>query len=243
MAHPSSDPTDVALVTGAAGSLGAEVARTLFRRGSKLVLVDTERGKERLVELAASLDGASVVAGDITAERTWSDALPRIERELGAPPSAAALIAGGWQGGKSLHEEVSDDVWRSMMSANLETVYRSLRALLPGMVARGRGSIVVVGARAAEQPWTSVRAAAYAASKAAVVALARATAAEVAGAGVRINAILPSIMDTPANRTAMPRADTSKWVSLSSAAEVVAFLLGEGARDVSGAALPVYGRA
>jgi NAD(P)-dependent dehydrogenase (short-subunit alcohol dehydrogenase family) len=243
MPDPSSGPTDVALVTGAAGSLGAEVARTLFRRGSKLVLVDTERGKKRLVELAASLDGASVIAGDITAEQTWSVALPRIERELGAPPSVAALIAGAWQGGKSLHEEVSDDVWRSMMSANLETVYRSLRALLPGMVARGRGSVVVVGSRAAEQPWTSVHAAAYAASKAAVVALARATAAEVAGAGVRINSILPSIMDTPANRAAMPGADASKWVSLSSAAEVVAFLLSEGARDVSGAAIPVYGRA
>jgi NAD(P)-dependent dehydrogenase (short-subunit alcohol dehydrogenase family) len=243
MADPSASPTDVALVTGAAGSLGAEVARTLFRRGSKLVLVDTERGKDRLVELAAALDGASIIAGDITAERTWSEALPRIERELGSPPSLAALIAGGWQGGKSIHQESSDDVWRSMMSANLDTVYRSFRALLPGMVARRRGAVVVVGSRAAERPWTSAHAAAYAASKAAVVALARAAAAEVLNDGVRINAILPSIMDTPANRAAMPAADPGKWVSLASAAEVVAFLLSDGARDLSGAAVPVYGRA
>jgi NAD(P)-dependent dehydrogenase (short-subunit alcohol dehydrogenase family) len=235
--------TEVAVVTGAAGALGAEVARTLFQRGCKLVLVDTERGKDRVLELAGSLGDASVIAGDITAEGTWQLGLPRAERELGAPPTLAALIAGGWRGGKALHEEESDEVWQAMMSANLETVHRSLRALLPGMVARRRGSIVVVGSRAAEQPWTSANAAAYAASKAAVVALTRAVAAEVVDHGVRVNAILPSTLDTPANRAAMPSADASKWVTLASAAAVVAFLLSDDARDVSGAAVPVYGRA
>jgi NAD(P)-dependent dehydrogenase (short-subunit alcohol dehydrogenase family) len=234
---------DVALVTGAAGALGAEVARTLSRRGSKLALVDTARGQPRLEELAASLGGASVVAGDITSEATWAEALPRIERELGAPPTQAALIAGGWRGGKPLHEEANDEVWTAMMSANLDTVHRSLRALLPPMVARKHGAIVVVGSRAADQPGTSGRSAAYAASKAAVVALAKAVAAEVLDHGVRINAILPSTLDTPANRMAMPKADPSRWVSLSSAAGVIAFLLGDEARDVSGTAIPVYGRA
>jgi NAD(P)-dependent dehydrogenase (short-subunit alcohol dehydrogenase family) len=234
---------DVALVTGAAGALGAEVARTLSRRGSKLVLVDTARGRQRLEELAASLGGASVVAGDITSEATWAEALPRIERELGAPPTQAALIAGGWRGGKPLHEEPNDDVWTSMMSANLDTVHKSLRALLPPMVRRKHGAIVVVGSRAADQPGTSARSAAYAASKAAVVALAKAVAAEVLDLGVRINAILPSTMDTPANRAAMPKADPSHWVTLASAAGVIAFLLGDEARDISGSAIPVYGRA
>jgi NAD(P)-dependent dehydrogenase (short-subunit alcohol dehydrogenase family) len=243
MADRSKATTDVALVTGAAGALGAEVARTLFRRGCKLVVVDTAHGKERLLQLAAELGHASVVAGDITTDETWSAALPRVERELGAPPSLAALIAGGWRGGKALHEESSDDVWRAMMTTNVDTVHRSLRALLPTMVTRRRGSIVVVGSRAAEQPWTSAGSAAYAASKAAVVALAQAVAAEVIDAGVRINAILPSTLDTPANRAAMPKADASKWVSLGSAAGVVAFLLSDDARDISGAAVPVYGRA
>jgi NAD(P)-dependent dehydrogenase (short-subunit alcohol dehydrogenase family) len=235
--------TDVALVTGAAGALGAEVARSLFQRGCKLVLVDVARGKERLDQLAGTLGGASVIAGDTTAVETWTAALPRVEHELGAPPSLAALIAGGWQGGTPLYEERSDDVWRAMMTANVDTVYRSLRALLPAMVLRRRGSIVVVGSRAAQQPGTSAGAAAYAASKAAVVALAQAAAAEVVDHGVRINAILPSTMDTPANRAAMPTADASKWVSLASAAGVVAFLLSDEARDISGAAVPVYGRA
>ena len=101
---------------------------------------------------------------------------------------------------------------------------------------------MVVGSRAVEQPWTSARSAAYAASKSAVVALARAVAAEVLEDGVRVNAILPSTMDTPANRAAMPKADPSRWVSLESAAGVVAFLLSDAARDISGVALPVYGR-
>jgi NAD(P)-dependent dehydrogenase (short-subunit alcohol dehydrogenase family) len=243
MAAHAPASTEVALVTGAGGALGAEVARQLFQRGHKLVLVDTEHARDGLLQLAASLGGASVMAGDIAVEDTWRTALPRIEREIGGAPSLAALVAGGWRGGAALHEERSDEVWRAMMNANVETVHESLRALLPAMVARRRGSIVVVGSRAAQQPWTSARAAAYGAAKAAVVAMAQAVAAEVLDAGVRVNAILPSTLDTPANRAAMPGADASKWVSLSSAAGVIVFLLGDGARDISGAAVPVYGRA
>ncbi|MDP9001427.1 MAG: SDR family NAD(P)-dependent oxidoreductase [Myxococcota bacterium] len=243
MGNSSVPEKEVALVTGAAGALGSEVARTLFRRGYKVVLVDTSTSAERLVQLAATLGNASVVTGDIAAEATWTGAITRIERELGAAPTVAALIAGGWRGGKPLHEEQSDDVWRAMMSTNVDTVHRSLQVLLPAMVARKRGSIVVVGSRAAVQPATSTGAAAYAAAKAAVVALAEAVAAEVVGHGVRVNAILPSTMDTPANRKAMPSEDPSRWVSLGSAAGVVAFLLSDDARDVSGAAVPVYGGA
>jgi len=234
---------EIALVTGAGGALGAEVARGLFQRGCKLVLVDGERGRARMTELAATVGGASVVTGDLSLESTWSAALPRIEQELGAPPSIAALIAGSFRGGEPVHEATSDEVWRSMLQSNLETVYRSLRALLPAMVARRRGSVVAVGSRAAVQPWTSAGAAAYAVSKSAVVALVQAVAAEVVEHGVRVNAVLPSVLDTPANRAAMPHADPSRWVPLTSAAEVIGFLLSDGARDVSGAAIPVYGRA
>jgi NAD(P)-dependent dehydrogenase (short-subunit alcohol dehydrogenase family) len=173
----------------------------------------------------------------------WQEVVPRAEQVLGATPELAALVAGTWRGGKALHEEVDDATWQVLLKANLETVYHGLRALLPGMVARGRGSIVVVGSRAAVAPSTSARSAAYAATKAAVVALAQATAAEVMARGVRVNAVLPSTLDTPANRASMPTADASRWVSLSSAAGVIAFLLGDEARDISGAALPVYGRA
>jgi NAD(P)-dependent dehydrogenase (short-subunit alcohol dehydrogenase family) len=235
--------SEVAVVTGAAGALGAEVARTLVARGHKVALVDAAGAGERLRALGASLGGACVVAGDIALEATWKEAMPRIENELGGSPTMAALIAGAWRGGTALHEEAGDEVWDAMMRANLTTARRSLRAVLPPMVARRRGSVVVVGSRAAVRPETSPGAAAYAASKAAVVALAQAVAAEVLDHGVRVNAVLPSTMDTPANRAAMPKADPGKWVSLASAAGVIAFLLGDESRDVSGAALPVYGHA
>ena len=234
--------TDIVVITGAAGALGSEVARSLSARGHALALFDSERSRSRLLELAASLERAVAFPGDIAQEATWREAMPRIERELGAVPTLAALIAGAWRGGTPVHRETSDDAWRTMMTANVETTYRSLRALLPGMVAQRRGSVVVVGSRAAVAPETSAGAAAYAASKAAVVALMQAAAAEVLESGVRLNAILPSTMDTPANRAAMPGADPSRWVSLPSAASVVAFLLGDEARDVSGTAVPIYGR-
>jgi NAD(P)-dependent dehydrogenase (short-subunit alcohol dehydrogenase family) len=111
------------------------------------------------------------------------------------------------------------------------------------MVAARRGSIVLIGSRAAARPWEASGSAAYAASKAAVVALAQAVAAEVLEDRVRVNVVLPSTIDTAQNRSAMPDADASRWVSLESLCEVIAFLLSESARDVSGAALPVYGRA
>jgi NAD(P)-dependent dehydrogenase (short-subunit alcohol dehydrogenase family) len=234
---------DVAVVTGASGALGAEVARTLARRGHKLALLDAPASRARLEQLAASLGGASFVVGDLADESTWREAVGRIEHELGTAPAFAALVAGGWRGGPSLHEEASDETWRAMMSSNLETVYRGLRALLPSMVAAKRGSIVVIGSRAAERPWSSAGASAYAAAKSAVVALAQTVAAEVRESGVRLNAVLPSTLDTPANRAAMPNADASRWVSLPSAAGLVAFLLSDDARDISGAAVPVYGRA
>jgi NAD(P)-dependent dehydrogenase (short-subunit alcohol dehydrogenase family) len=233
---------EIVVVTGAAGALGSEVARTLSKRGHKLALFDSERSRTRLEELAGSLGNAIAVAGDIASELTWSQAMARIPRELGSTPSQAALVAGAWRGGKPLHAETSDDVWRAMMAANVDTVYRSLRALLPAMVAGKRGSIVVVGSRAAEEPQTSAGAAAYAASKAAVVALMRVVAAEAIEHGVRVNAILPSTMDTPANRAAMPKADPARWVSLASAAGVIAFLLSDEARDISASAIPVYGK-
>jgi NAD(P)-dependent dehydrogenase (short-subunit alcohol dehydrogenase family) len=235
--------TEIALVTGAAGALGAEVARTLSMRGHAVALVDSDAHAGRLEELGKALGRASWCTGDLAAPGTWGRVMTHVEQELGQPPSLAALVAGAWRGGRPLHEETSDDTWRTMLGANLETVYRSLRALLPPMVGRGRGSIVVVGSRAVEQPWTSAGASGYAASKSAVVAMARAVAAEVLRHGVRVNAVLPSTLDTPANRAAMPKADAARWVSLASAAGVIAFLLSDESRDISGSAIPIYGQA
>ncbi|HEY1956992.1 MAG TPA: SDR family NAD(P)-dependent oxidoreductase [Polyangiaceae bacterium] len=215
------------LVTGAAGALGAAVARTLAARGDDVALVDRPQARARLDALAAEL-------------------APRATAHVSIEDGAyeyAALIAGGWAGGAPMHEAKDESALDAMLDSNVRTVHAALRSLLPGMVARKRGAIVVIGSRNVERPWTGANAAAYTASKSAAVALAQASAAEVLEHGVRINSILPSTMDTPANRASMPKADFSRWVTTSSAAAVVAFLLSDGARDVSGAVVPVYGRA
>jgi len=153
------------------------------------------------------------------------------------------LVAGGYAGGERLFEGDSDARWRKMMNQNLESARVALQALLPPMVAAKKGSIVLIGSRAAVRPWESRNAAAYAASKAAVLALAQTVAAEVLDDNVRVNVVLPSTLDTPANRAAMPNTDPARWVTRESLCDVIGFLLSDAARDVSGAALPVYGRA
>jgi NAD(P)-dependent dehydrogenase (short-subunit alcohol dehydrogenase family) len=232
---------EVVVVTGGAGALGSAVVRELIGRGCKVAVLDVPQASARLESMQKEFGHKCVaLATDVRDAQSWTDALETIEHELGAPTSAA-LIAGTWDGGKPLHE-ADDAVFAKMHATNVETAYRSLRALLPGMVARRSGSIVVVGSRAVERPWESKGAAAYAAAKSAVVALAEATAAEVREHEVRINAVLPSTIDTPANRAAMPSADPARWVPTSRLAKVIAFLLSDDARDISGAALPVYGR-
>lgn len=236
---------DVVAITGAAGALGSTLATVLRKSGKRVALYDIDAAKDRLARLVETLgeDGAFAHAGDFSSASTWDAALAATKEKLGASPSLAALVAGGWDGGVAVHEAKDDTHYERMMRFNVDTVYRAMRALLPSMVADRRGSIVVIGSRAVERPWTSAQSAPYAASKSAVVALAQVIAQEVIDHGVRVNAILPSTLDTRANRSAMPNANPAKWVSLESASEVIAFLLSDGARDVTGAAIPVYGRA
>jgi len=233
--------TDAIVVTGAGGAVGGALVRAFAAGPARVVAVG--RGVDQ-ARLDAELGAGRALAAtfDVTARAGWAELGARLARE-GLEPSGAVLAAGAWKGGKKLHDETDDATWTAMLGANLETARVSLSALLPGMVARKRGSIVLVGSRAAERPWESANAAAYAASKAALVALASAVAAEVREAAVRVNVILPSTIDTPPNRAAMPKADASRWVTPDSLADVAKFLLSDAARDISGAAIPVYGRA
>lgn len=234
--------TACTIVTGAAGALGAAVARHLAKTsGNPLALLDSAAHRDRLEALARELGTARAYGGDLADQAFWDDFGPRVEVEVGAP-QGAALVAGGYRGGAPFWA-TDDAEWTSMMNGNVLTVARAFRALLPGMVARKDGRIVVIGSRVVERPWTGTNQAAYTASKSAVVALARAVAAETREHGVTINAVLPSTLDTPANRAAMPDADASRWVPLEAAAKQIAFLLSDDARDVSGATIPLYGRA
>ena len=235
----------IVAITGGAGALGSALAAHLVGKGYRVAILDTERAKDRLAQLAGELGKEHALghAGDFSLAATWDGALAATKAAFGALPTHGVLVAGGWDGGAPLHAAKDDTGYAKMIALNVDTAYHALRALLPSMVERKHGSVVVVGSRAVERPWTSTGSAAYAASKAAVVTMAQTVAQEVLEHGVRINAILPSTMDTPANRSSMPAADPTKWVSLDSASSVIAFLLSEDARDVSGAVLPVYGRA
>jgi NAD(P)-dependent dehydrogenase (short-subunit alcohol dehydrogenase family) len=233
----------VIVISGAVGALGAALSRHLVVRGYSVAGVGLRRHEDRLrafeLELGAAFAGFPLEE-DSTAG--WDAALGVVESRLGSV-SGAALVAGGWRGGRPFHEDRDEGTWRSMLDENLESAQRALRALLPRLVAQRSGSVVVVGSRNVERPWSGNGAVAYTVAKSAVVALARAIAAEVLDAGVRVNAVLPSTIDTAQNRAAMADADVSRWVKPESIAGIIEFLLSDAARDVSGAVLPVYGRA
>lgn len=236
---------NIAVITGGAGALGSTLAKTLAGQGYKIAIFDRPEAQKRIDEIVRDIGAANAMghASDFASDDAWNKALDAVKASFGHAPTHAALVAGTWAGGVPVHAAKDDAALQKMLTTNVASAYRALRVLLPSMVAERSGAIVVIGSRAVERPWTSAGDAAYAASKSAVVTIAQTVAQEVLADGVRINAILPSTMDTAANRAAMPKADPSKWVSLESAAGVIAFLLSDAARDVSGAVIPVYGRA
>jgi NAD(P)-dependent dehydrogenase (short-subunit alcohol dehydrogenase family) len=229
------------LITGGAGALGSGLAKHLLTLGQSVVALDRPQVSKELQAFEAQDPTRCLGIGmDVSSSAAWDQTLVQVKSKLGQP-TGAALIAGGFAGGKSFHE-ADEQLWAQMMERNLATTQASLRVLARELVQQKNGSIVLVGARPAVRPWEGKNMAEYTTSKAAVVALAQAVASEVLEHGVRVNVVLPSAIDTPANRTSMPNADFSRWVSVESLSGVIAFLLSDDARDISGAVIPVYGR-
>jgi len=227
------------LVTGGTGALGTAVLRELLGSGARVVStwIAPER-RDRVSEELGSQELLELVEADLT-----TDDGPRaaVEAAVSGPPLAALVnLVGGFAAGGRAHEAPPDEIER-MLELNLMTAYRATRAALPAMLQQGGGSIVCVGAKAALEPFSG--AAGYIASKAAVIAFVRALAAEYRDDGIRANAVLPSVIDTPANREAMPDADQSKWVPPVEIARVIRFLCSPDSTPTSGAAIPVYGGA
>lgn len=226
------------LITGASGALGSALVERFAANGRVIAL---ERSKDGTVKLERAGSGVLRLHADTGNAEQLAAALERAQAEHGAL-TGAVLTAGAWRGGHAFHEPAAAADYRAVMDANLETAQVALRALLPGMVARRAGSVVLIGSRSGVRPFSAPGDAAYAAAKAALTALTQTIAAEVLAHGVRVNMVMPSTIDTAANRKAMPEADTSRWVSTESLGDVVEFLLSARSRDVSGAALPVYGQ-
>ena len=217
------------LITGAAGGLGGAVCRVFQEAGVAIVGVD--RGWKQTPSFPA-------VAADLTT-REGADAMIAAAQKHGAIDGLVHLV-GGFAGGKSIAES-DDAVWESMLGLNLRVAVNTIRAVLPPLLAARRGRIVAIGSRAAVEP--SPHFAAYAVSKAAVVALIKTLAAEVRDSNITANVVLPSTIDTPANRASMPKADFTKWVAPESIARLLLWLTSDAAADTSGAVIPIYGRA
>jgi NAD(P)-dependent dehydrogenase (short-subunit alcohol dehydrogenase family) len=223
----------VALVTGASGGLGTHVVKTLLDAGFSVVgLAPGIRVEEfvhpRFTALAATINGLDAA----------KKAAETVIAKLGKIDVLAHLV-GGFAGGQTV-ADTDDAMFQHMFDVNVASAFHMLRAVIPHMRAAGGGRIIAIGSRAAEDP--GPRVGAYSASKAALVSLVRTVALENKDAGITANVILPGTMDTPANRQAMPDADTSQWVEPRSVASLIVWLAGDGGKDVTGAAIPVYGR-
>lgn len=229
----------VAVVTGAAGNLGRVVAQTFAAAGARVALVD--RGVEALNKAQADLPAgaeSAVFAVDLLQAEAVTALAGQVVGHFGGV-DILANIAGGFTMGPPLHE-TSDQDWDFMLDLNARSVFHTCRALVPAMLARGGGRIVNVSARAATEGKAHMIP--YCASKAAVITLTEGLSAELKGAGINVNCVLPGTLDTPQNRAAMPDQDFSLWVPPEALADVIAFLASDAARCVTGAAIPVYGR-
>src|SRR6202140_1046818 len=222
----------VLVITGSNGALGQAIAATLSGYGARLALLD--HAQTRAAQPAGALHYGGL---DLTQEDAARSVMERVVKEA-ARLDGLINIAGGfhWEklGGGTL------DGWDSMYRINLRTAVVACQAALPFLLQGGRGRIVNVGAMGAAK--ASAGMGAYAASKAGVAKLTEALADELKDRGITVNAILPSTLDTPKNRMDMPQADFTRWVAPVEAAEVIAFLVSDAARAVTGALIPVAGR-
>ena len=222
-----------ALVTGATGGLGMQVTKALLDAGFTVVglapkVHPHDFDHPHFTALPASLDSLTVA----------KQAVETILAHFGKIDVLAHLV-GGFAGGQTV-ADTDDASFQRMLAMNLMSAFHILRAVLPPMRQAGSGRIIAIGSRAAENPGAMVGA--YSASKAALVSLIRTVAIENKDLGITANVILPGTIDTPANRKDMPAADTSQWVQPASIASLIVWLAGDGGKDVTGAAIPVYGR-
>ncbi|MDQ0143140.1 SDR family NAD(P)-dependent oxidoreductase [Cupriavidus necator] len=222
------------LVTGARGNLGGAVAHAFAQAGARVVLLDRH---------AAPLPQAG--SGHLALQADLLDA-DSLGKAIGTAVQACGRIdvvcnlAGGFAMGTGIHETSAGD-WNRLFDMNVGTVLNMARAVVPHMLAAGGGAIVNVGANSAARGLAQMGA--YCASKDALARVTESMSAELRDQGIRVNAVLPSILDTPENRQAMPDADTSRWVGLDALADVILFLASDAARAVQGALVPVVNRA
>jgi NAD(P)-dependent dehydrogenase (short-subunit alcohol dehydrogenase family) len=219
------------ILTGAGGGWGRAVLDRFLEQGWSVCV--TARG---VVDVP---DEVLAVQADLTDPGAAETVVAKSLERFGSV-EALACLAGGFREIGPLHESSPED-WYGQIRVNLDTAYTITRAALRPMVESGRGSIVYVSSRAALRPFPG--AASYIVAKAAVIALMQAVDAEVRKQGIRANALVPSIVDTPRNRQDNPDADVSRWTTGEELARVIEWLCGDESAPLSGGTIPAYGRA
>jgi NAD(P)-dependent dehydrogenase (short-subunit alcohol dehydrogenase family) len=225
--------TGSVVLTGATGGLGGAVARRLRADGWRVVAP--------VLDESHHLDPAVLaVHADLTDEAAVAGAMAVAAADPDRPLRAVVNLVGGFATGGRVHETPVAD-FEAQLRLNLRPTYVVTAAALPHLIAAGGGSVVCVGARAGVKPFAG--AVGYVTAKAALLTLVDVLALEYRDDLVRANAVLPSVIDTPANRAAQPEADVARWVSPDQIADVIAFLCSDASKAISGAHVPVYGRA
>jgi NAD(P)-dependent dehydrogenase (short-subunit alcohol dehydrogenase family) len=226
-----------AIVTGGTGGLGSAVVRRLLDDGWRVVVPWVV---EQELERVQQRDGLELIQADLFDPKSVQQVASTATADGGAPLRGLVNLVGGFAAGGRVHETPIEE-FEKQFRMNLRATYLMTQAVVPPMLEGDRGAIVCTGTRAALQPFKG--AGGYISSKAAVIAFAQAVAVEYRDDGIRCNVILPSVIDTPANRASMPNADHDRWVKPDAIAAVVAHLLSRDSEPISGAAIPVYGRA
>ncbi len=227
----------VVVVTGAAGGLGQTIAAFFRSAGARLALVDYS---DTLLQKAFPQSDAEteiLLACDLTSRDSTAHAFGRIVGRFGRI-DVLANIAGGFMMGEAVHE-TTDKTWDFLFNLNTRSILNTAAAVVPVMLQSGGGKIINVSSNSSKQGVALQGA--YIASKSAVTRLTETMADELRGQHINVNCIMPSIIDTPANRNAMPDADYSKWVKPADLASVVGFLASDASCAVHGASVPVVG--
>jgi NAD(P)-dependent dehydrogenase (short-subunit alcohol dehydrogenase family) len=227
----------IAIVTGGTGALGQSITTALLEAGAAVAIPYAVAEERAALEARLAPEQRARVyaaAADVTDEAAVGRFVEAVRERHGRVDGLVNAV-GGFAGGDLVSTPLAE--WQRMMTLNLTSAVIACRAVLPGMIGAGGGRIVNIASRAVLAPQGGFIA--YTVSKAAVITLTQALAQEVRRHHVTVNAVLPSTMDTPANRRAMPDADRSDWVSTTDVAHVVAFLLSDRAAALSGAALTV----
>ncbi|MGB2692879.1 MAG: SDR family oxidoreductase [Thermodesulfobacteriota bacterium] len=230
----------IAIITGGTGGLGKEVVSAFLRQGASVYTTYSDKNHlDSISDLKENYDGLLLLGkADVTKARDMSKVVERVINKFGRVDCLINIVGGF---GMASLIETDEALWNKMMDMNLNSVFVSSKAVLPQMIKQKYGRIINIGARPALCGVKNMSA--YGASKAGVINLTQSLSDELSDYNINVNAIIPGTMDTPRNRKDMPKADFKKWVKPEEIAEVIAFLCSRKADKISGAILPVYGKA